>query len=209
MNRQKEWNSILEVFNAMNSCGRYVVLRNFEEISEEKYYMSSHADIDCLCENAMLVRKTLDVRGNRFGAGRNHVFVLIKGKMVKFGIFTVGDGYYDRLWEAKMLDFRVFNQKGFYTLNELSDEYRSRLTIMGNKLGVHLYGDKSLYDCLFQYLENNHYIVEYPLEPNVGINYKQVPPHMLGKKNGWGLRRIRLFVDRVLGKLFGLHYRGV
>lgn len=43
----KNWENLKELFSALNEETEYLVLRNFEEFSDEKF-LSSHPDIDFL-----------------------------------------------------------------------------------------------------------------------------------------------------------------
>lgn len=218
MKNQKNWESIDAVFEAMESCGPYIVLRNFEELSDSNYYMSGHADIDCLCTDAKAVRKTLQAKRNKLGSGQNHGFVSINGQLVKFGFFSLGDKYYATKWEQKMLDTRIKNPLGFYTMNsenyfysliyhallqkpKLSDEYLNRLISMGKEFGLKLNNEDDLRSCLYSYLNDNKYLVEYPQEPNVAVNYAKVPKEMLGKYEGWRFRRFTHKLVKIFAKI--------
>lgn len=218
MMEQKNWDNIKDVFHAMESCGAFLVLRNYEELTDDNYYMNGHADIDCLCEDAKKVRKMLQTKKNIMGRGKNHGFVLIHGQLVKFGFFHIGDGYYDAKWEKQMLETRVKHEGDFFVMNEenyfysllyhallqkrkFSDEYRVRLRKMGENFGFNLLSDDDYKSCLFSYLIKEGYTVEYPEEPNVAVHFADVPKELLGKKKGWGFRRCVFFVEKKFGRL--------
>ncbi len=46
----KNWDNLKALFAALNEETEYLVLRNFEEFSDEKF-LSSHPDIDFLCRD--------------------------------------------------------------------------------------------------------------------------------------------------------------
>lgn len=50
--RIHNWNTIYDFFKALNDNSiRYVVLRNFEAMDKEDFFVDGHEDIDILCED--------------------------------------------------------------------------------------------------------------------------------------------------------------
>lgn len=202
---QKNWSDLQSVISAMEKCGKCIILRNFEELSDEHYYMDGHEDIDFLCEDSAKVRKVLDAVPNVPWGSQDHVFVRIAGKKIKFGLRYVGDGYYCDEWERKMLADRVLYKGKFYVMNpadyfysllfhalfqkrKLSDDYRSRLKEMGRTFGIELDDEESFYKVIIEYLKNNRYVVEYPKDVTVSVNYKKIPPCYLRGRLGYFFR---------------------
>ena len=99
MSGQKNWNNLYEAINAMNQTSPCLVLRNYEDMSNDNYFMKGHDDIDFLCENQQEIVRVLDARKNVYWGSPDHFIVKINGKDIKFGLRYIGDGYYDALWE--------------------------------------------------------------------------------------------------------------
>lgn len=91
----KNWENLKALFAALNEETEYLVLRNFEEFSDEKF-LSSHPDIDFLCRDQ---QKIVQVTGAvREGQQVTITALQDYGRLVHevfCGYVTVGDGYYD------------------------------------------------------------------------------------------------------------------
>lgn len=48
------WDTLQGFFNALNNNNvKYVVMRNFEEMDKDDFFVEGHEDIDILCENVI------------------------------------------------------------------------------------------------------------------------------------------------------------
>ena len=56
MKTQKNWESLTAVLKAMEEAGPFIVLRNYEELDDENYFMSGHDDIDFLVTDDKKIR---------------------------------------------------------------------------------------------------------------------------------------------------------
>ena len=86
MSEQKNWNSLYEAIGAMNQASPCLVLRNYEDMSNDNYYMEGHDDIDFLCENQKKAVSVLEAGRNVYWGSPDHFIVKIAGKDVKFGL---------------------------------------------------------------------------------------------------------------------------
>ncbi len=96
------WDSLRHLFYVLNSTTPYVVLRNFN-VLPDAYYAGSHGDIDLMVRN---FEETAYVAGATKVYAKDyrvHVKVKVGGDDVLFDFRFVGDGYYDRAWEERML----------------------------------------------------------------------------------------------------------
>lgn len=204
---RKNWNSLSDVLDAMHSCGAYIILRNYEEIADETYYMSGHDDIDFLCSDAKACRNVLDVKKDVPWKSHDHCFVKIKNTDVKIGLRYVGDGYYDTKWEEDMISSRVAHEGGFYVMSDenyfysllyhallqkktLSEDYKTRLRRMGAEHGISIKEDSDFISILIDYLVKKGYKVPYTKDPSVPLNYKDVPEELLTGHSEWMVRRM-------------------
>lgn len=183
----KNWDNIEDAFAQLNAKCQYIVLRNFEAFFDD-ILVEGHNDIDVLCasvhDRKTMVRILQAVP--RIGVDNGiHYKFLYKGKEIALDIRTVGDGYYDRKWQKKMIANRIFNEIGFYTMNDedyfyslayhaiyqkptLSEEYHRRLQAMKTEMANYsqLQIEKALYDYMkvqkyFYTKTYDHYVILY------------------------------------------------
>lgn len=114
----KNWNSAKELFEYLNQNIEYLVIRNHEGFFDS-ILLDSHADIDLLI-NFQDRKRLISGLGATPRLERKdniHFKVLVNGEFIPIDIRTVGDGYYDKKWEQCMLRERVFNDVGFYHMD--------------------------------------------------------------------------------------------
>lgn len=112
----KTWNTISEMFYALNNCLNYAILRNYESLPNE-IYENEHNDIDIICESledAAYVLNAVPVFKEDY---RVHYKTNVEGRIANFDLRHIGDNYYYEAMEKKILKERIYNEKGFYTLN--------------------------------------------------------------------------------------------
>ena len=217
-NKQKDWDSLKQVFSALDQCCGFLILRNHEELSEDSFYMDGHDDIDLLCDNEKKAREVLDVRNDVCWRSPCHGYIKIQGRDIKLGIRYVGDGYYDRSWEEQMIKSRRKNEKGLYVMDDedyfysllyhallqkkhLSEDYRKRLRSMAMGSGISLKSVQDCYRVLFAYMNEKGYKMVYPKDPTVPVNDRYVSKRLKKGYLEWRLRRI-LFTPRAMMKHF-------
>lgn len=167
----KNWESLELLFDELNEKCDYLVLRNYEHLFEEGF-LSEHPDIDFLCDDP---QKFIGASGSVPRGDAKEPFsrkILVAGEEIPVDLRIPGDGYYDEPWERAMLAGRRKLGNGVYVMEEteyyysliyhaliqkhtLSEDYRLRLRLMGEKLGVS--GDEPLLAQLESYMRSHGY----------------------------------------------------
>ncbi len=146
----KKWDSYQTLFEKLNNSCVYLVLRNYEKYGNEDW-LDIHDDIDFLCED-------IEQFINTVGAGyidlndKIHMLADIGGNVVRIDIRSVGDGYYDELWQRNMLKnrkkykdlFVMDDVDYFYSLiyhelyhkNRLDEDYINKLKDISARTGI-------------------------------------------------------------------------
>ena len=109
----KGWASLAEMFDALNHCVPYVVLRNFEILPQD-FRLKEHGDIDLLVENIFNAASVLGAEKTSPESYRVDYSVVVNNERVPLDLRHVGDDYYCSSWEADMLESRVMNENGIY-----------------------------------------------------------------------------------------------
>ena len=122
--RMKEWGSFKEFFDVLNKECKYLVLRNYRDITDEGKAGGEHEDIDFLCDDAARFIAVCGCEPRKSAKDRIHQKILVGGKVIPVDIRYVGDGYYDPAWEADMLKRRRLYDERMYIMDE-TDEYYS------------------------------------------------------------------------------------
>lgn len=99
------WASIEQLFSVLNLSEKYVVMRNWQQLPDN-YYAEAHGDIDLLVDDFESVRYTLNAERVFPEDHRVHCKTKINGKDVFFDFRFIGDGYYDKAWQRKILGSR-------------------------------------------------------------------------------------------------------
>lgn len=108
-----------DAFMQINKECNYLILRNFENFFED-ILIEGHNDIDVLCASRKDRKKMIQLLDAKPRIGIDngiHYKFIYKEQEIALDVRTVGDGYYDRLWQTNMLKHRCFNSLGFYTMN--------------------------------------------------------------------------------------------
>lgn len=181
--------TIKQLFDCLNKNLDYLVLRNWDDLFEEKIYGDGHEDIDILCrdlESFMNLTGGKPVFNSKY---RNNYIVHIGILKVRFDVRFVGDGYYPQKWEDDMLRNRKLNDAGVYIPSDedyfyslayhallqkpvFSEEYQKKVeeaynvtTHLSQKLDT-----KEIRDMLIVFCSKNNYKVEIPSDPGVFLN---------------------------------------
>jgi hypothetical protein len=189
---QKEiysWKSFDEFISVANQNCTWLVLRNFEYLPNN--FFGNDTDVDILCENISLFVKTMKLRKRSWGIGAYEA--TIDGKVVPFDVRFLGDGYYDKLWQYKMLKNRIFttenvprmnNEDYFYSLLyhskiqkiSVKEEYKKRFYELSLILGIENYKIDSILDDEFiagllnKFMRENNYTFVKPLDTEIPQN---------------------------------------
>lgn len=107
------FSGLKELFQLLNQCTRYVVLRNYDNLPKS-YVVGSHGDIDLLVESLDDAVGLLGAKREEEAEYRVRYSVSVDGERIYFDLRSVGDGYYDESFQKEILNGRTFNEKGFY-----------------------------------------------------------------------------------------------
>lgn len=144
-----KFSKIEDVFGFLNNNVKYTVLRNWDDfsgglISEE------HSDIDILTDDYYGTLLLLRARPFFKEDYRVHHLVKIGERLIPFDVRHVGDDYYDKGWEKRMLN-NCFLDNGFYRLSDenyfwsllyhavfhkgrIAEDYKEKLKSLGQKI---------------------------------------------------------------------------
>ena len=177
--------TVKEMFYVLNNCINYAIIRNYESLPDE-IYLNEHNDIDIICdscENAAYILNGEKVFPENY---RVHYKVKVEDKFAYFDLRHVGDNYYDEKIELEILNKRIFNERGFYTISdelyfytlmyhamihkpELAEDYKKRLIEM-NPENILLNSNDVFFDILNEWLINNKYKIVKPNDTSVQFN---------------------------------------
>ncbi|MDD6633821.1 MAG: hypothetical protein PUE69_00435 [Ruminococcus sp.] len=195
------WDRIEDMFNALHKANCvYIILRNYEEIDEDNFYTSGHADIDFLTTDAKEFASIVKAYPRTDGYDDNiHYKVLINNTEVVIDLRSIGDGYYDTKWEENILNKRIKKDDRFYIADdvnyyysltyhailqkkELADDYLCRLTAMAKALNIDADSEAKHLKALEKFMKTNGYYYTYPFDAWVKIRTEMVDSSMV-KKN--------------------------
>ena len=190
----KNWNDLKTFFAALDKTD-YVILRNFETLSDE-FLNESHPDIDLLCSDRdMFLGLTGSVSRTDDPHDKIHRKVLINGKETALDVRCVGDGYYDSSWEADILKNRVPACHMFYIpdevnyyysllyhvliqKNSVSEDYKTRLTDMAAKIDDQPEDPLSI-RTLEKFMKSRNYCYTYPEYSGAVLNLENADKTMV------------------------------
>lgn len=180
------WKNAKEMFYALNNCTNYALLRNYENLPEE-IYVNEHNDIDLICESKDDCAYVLNAKKVFQEDYRVHYVTNVEDKKAFFDLRFLGDNYYDEKIEQDLLKTKVFNKKGFYTINnefyfytllyhallhkkQFAEDYKKRLVDMNlEKIDINT-NEEELIEILNRWLLKNEYIVKIPDDISVQFN---------------------------------------
>lgn len=111
-----KWKSVKDMFYALNNCCNYAILRNYESLPNE-IYEQDHNDIDIICDSLDDVKYILNAEPTFEEEYRVQYKTKVEDIEVYFDLRHIGDNYYCKEMEKKILEERIYNENGFYTLN--------------------------------------------------------------------------------------------
>lgn len=182
----EKWNSVENMFYALNNCVNYALLRNYEVLPDE-IYVNEHNDIDVICESLQDVAYILNATPVFPEDYRVHYKTNVEDKIAYFDLRNVGDNYYYAPIEKNILKDRIYNEKGFYTLNKenyfytllyhallhkptFKEDYKQKLMDMHIE-NVNMQTTFEEYiQILKKWLIKNEYIIIKPIDKSVAFN---------------------------------------
>ena len=91
-------------------------MRNYESLPNE-IYEQDHNDIDIICDSLDDVKYILNAEPTFEEEYRVQYKTKVEDIEVYFDLRHIGDNYYCKEMEKKILEERIYNENGFYTLN--------------------------------------------------------------------------------------------
>ena len=184
------WKNAKEMFYALNNCTKYAILRNYEVLPEE-IYINEHNDIDLICESKEDVTYILNAEPVHKEEYRVQYKAKVENKIAYFDLRYIGDNYYDEKMEKNILNNRVYNEKGFFTLDkenyfysllyhaliqklDFSEEYRKRLINMNIENIKETASLEEFINILKKWMIANEYIMLKPNDESVIFNLNMV-----------------------------------
>lgn len=181
------WSNLDEFFDYINEKSEYVILRNWEDYSSANL-LNSEDDIDILCRDKTDFIKAAGTVSLHHAHNRGNYYINIGTRKIRIDIRYIGDGYYCRKWEEKILKNRILDAKGFYVPNpddymysllyhtlvqkpKLSFLYYEKLNIM---FGDIKRNETEFLHVLKMYMDKNHFYVDYPLDKAVFLNMTNI-----------------------------------
>ncbi len=188
-NNFKGWKNFEEFIEVANNSCNWLVLRNFEYLPND--FFGNDKDVDVLCEDLEQFVETMKLTKRSWGIAAYET--IIDEKVVPFDVRFLGDGYYDKLWQYKMLNNKVYTEHSvprmndedyFYSLiyhskiqkYEVKEVYKTRFFTLANSLNITDYkienikDDKYIAKKLNKFMKLNHYIYTMPIDCNVPKN---------------------------------------
>jgi len=213
------WRDWEHVFSILNSCCRYLVLRNFEFLPNR----IEDGDIDFLTDNMQRLASVANIEQEK---KQNHKGkICVSGSRIQADIRFIGDHYFNSKWQANCLQKRrkvrgvyvpspadhfftllyhckvhkkIVNSKYIELLGAMSERMRFDWFDPG-RLG----DDLAMGEILAGYYRSNGYYYQHPVDSGVGRNLaviRQLPA--VHAENGGRLkqniRRVRKLVAAVL-----------
>ena len=189
----KGWNSFEDFIAAANTRCNWIVLRNFEFLPEN--FFENDKDVDVLCDNLSEFVETMQLTKRSWGIAAYETY--INNRKVPFDVRVIGDGYYDKLWQYKMLENKLLTDRSVPRMNDsdyffsliyhstlqkenIKAEYKHRLLNLAQTLGMDeilrrtTEDESHLIRILSDFMISNHYAYTRPLDENVFNNKKHV-----------------------------------
>ena len=185
----KGWKNANEMFYVLNNCTNYALLRNYENLPEE-IYVNDHNDIDLICRSKEDCAYILNAKKVFNEEYRVHYVTEVEGKNTYFDLRYVGDNYYDEDLEEEILKTRVWNNKGFFTVNnylyfytllyhallhknQFAEDYKIKLVNMHIENINENTKEQEYINLLNKWLLDKEYIIKIPQDKSVLFNTKK------------------------------------
>lgn len=189
---EDSWRDINQMLYVLNETTDYVVLRNYDGVFRD-YSSSIHGDIDILTNNRYLAKIALNAKPTHKSNRRVQHLVKIGSGGTKIDIRYIGDNYYCKTWEEKILSSRYLDENGIYRASEENYIYPLLYHALVQKKAIaddymSTFSDffpgcskTELKDRLLSYMDYHHYYMIEPYDYSVYFN-----PEVTGKKMSFG-----------------------
>lgn len=197
-----------DFFRYLNQNCVYLVLRNWEDIFKGSIYCKGHEDIDILCDDLGKFVSITGAKPIHSESRRDNYIIQYKNINVRIDVRWVGDGYYPSEMSQHLLTNRVFTEEEIYVPSTenyyyslayhailqkpyLSEEYKVKLNQTRNQImaGNNSLSEKELIEELLFFIKKNKLFVEYPSDPGVYLNEKNLAFFPMKKSYERKLRR--------------------
>ena len=188
---KNSWINFREFIEVANNNCNWLVLRNFEYLPDD--FFGNDKDVDVLCEDLEGFVKIMKLKKIPFSTSNYET--VIDGKVVPFDIRFLGDGYYDKLWQYKMLTNKIYTNRFVPRMNdkdyfygliyhskiqkyEVKELYKKRLFELAKSLKINSYqlnsigDDKYLANLLSAFMNSNSYNYTSTVDISVPKNLK-------------------------------------
>ena len=165
-----KWKNLDELFYTLNNSTNYLVLRNFEELSDN-FFTSEHKDIDVLTDDLWQISYVVNKKIRSQNETGPSSYVKIDSHKVKIDFKVPGDNYYDKNWEETMLERKILSDNSifipdvenyFYSLlyhiivhkKKLSPDYIEKLKLLSKNLSEPIPQEFDDFAYLKKFLDN-------------------------------------------------------
>lgn len=185
----KNWKNFREFIAYANLHCEWLVLRNYEYLPDD--FFGNDKDVDVLCQDLEHFVTTMGLIKRSWGVAAYKG--VIAGKEVDFDIRFLGDGYYDKIWQLRMLKNkrltdddvpRMSNEDYFYSLvwhaklqkMEVKDVYVPRLHTLASEIEIdgyqpeNIFNDQYIAELLSDFCIKNYYRYEKPFDIAIPLN---------------------------------------
>jgi len=189
LSKDSDWKNFREFIEVANTHCNWIVLRNFEFLPD--IFFENDKDVDVMCEDLDLFVTVMKLKKRLWGTAAYET--IIDNKIVHFDVRFLGDGYYDKLWQYKMLKNKIYTLDGIPRMNDINyfyslmyhckvqkytvkDEYKKRLKELAVFVGLNMYQIKDIdsnkisANFLNKFMKERHYTFCYPVDINVQNN---------------------------------------
>lgn len=203
------YESITQLFYVLNNTIKYCVLRNHECLPNE-YTVEGHGDIDLLVEHFNYMRYLTFAKPVFKEPYRVYHTIRIAGNDIPFDFRHIGDNYYDKPWEEKILNNRILTKNLFYTPSaedqyysllyhayiqkwEVKADYLPKLTIFAKSINeVFCPEIESVIKQLDSFLEKNRYEYIRPTDKTVVYNTLNIQSSKYAFRHGQLIKRLNV-----------------
>ena len=219
------WNNIEEMFEVLHKINfEYIILRNYEEIDEENFYISGHADIDFLVKDGYKFAKVIHAYPRFIKDDGIHYIVNIGGEKIIVDARSVGDGYYDTKWEKMMLKNRKMFDNRFYVADDenyyysliyhailqkkvLTNDYLQRLNKMASALDIAATTEQKHLSALECFMKTYGFYYTVPYDIHVPLRKDLIDQSMIKKYTGIYIRDIKIKLMQAGSKIKHVVFR--
>jgi len=225
------WKSLQELFYTLNNTVNYVILRNFEDLPN---CYDNKSDIDILTDGDLDDIKNLCLSKPKYFGNRLHYITFIQNKEIILDFSTVGDGFYDDVWQKSILYSKILYKNIFYKPSDLdyfysliyhaiihkrsiSEDYFCKILKLAekNNLKATINNKLSIYKILEDYLLKSNYLITKPEDHSVYFNGDNIDIYSLIKhlEKEFKFDYIEFFLEKkwqknIFSMLYFVGYKG-